>query len=65
MTKKAMVLERLQDGYGVTSMYAFEHFHATRLSAIIFDLKKEGYEIVTIRKTAKDGTSYAEYRLEA
>lgn len=63
-TKKSMVLERLEEGYGVTSMYAFEHYKLTRLSAVIFDLKKDGYNIETIRKTAKDGTSYAEYRLK-
>ena len=33
---------------GVTSMKAFWLWRITRLSAVIFDLRQKGYEIVTI-----------------
>lgn len=48
-------------------MEAFQKYGATRLSAIIFDFRKMGYDIVThiiVGKNRYDGTSqYAEYRL--
>ena len=48
-------------------MEAFAKYGATRLSAIIFDLKKEGYLIKTTSVTRRnqDGNSctYAEYSL--
>jgi len=51
----------------ITSMQAFEHFGATRLSSIIYVLKKRGYVIDTIRMTCENrygGTcQYAKYVL--
>ena len=35
---------------GVTSMKAFWRWRITHLSSIIFDLRKKGYNIVTIRE---------------
>ena len=50
--------------YGkITSMDAFRKYSITRLSAVIFDLRHSGYNIVTDMVTKK-GTTYAEYRLE-
>ena len=42
------VLEYLKTHKGITSMQAFELFGATRLSAIIFILRKE-YEIESVK----------------
>lgn len=44
-TKK--VLEYLQANGNITSLEAFEKFRATRLSAIIFNLRKYGYSIIS------------------
>ena len=44
-TKQQAVLEWLQTGAGITSMEAFKSLGATRLSAIIFELRAKGYDI--------------------
>lgn len=38
---------------GITSIQAFEKFGATRLSAIIFSLRKQGYKIECIKEKGK------------
>jgi hypothetical protein len=53
---------------GITSMEAFELFGATRLSAIIFNLRANGYDIGTIpeKTVTRYGapTSYVRYVLK-
>lgn len=60
------VLEYLKTHKGITSMQAFELFGATRLSAIIFILRKD-YKIESIKREGKNryGTKvrFDEYRL--
>ena len=51
LSQKSQVLEHLKDRNSITSCEAIERYHATRLSAIIFDLKDEGYDIVTTRES--------------
>ena len=67
VSQKAKVLNHLQNHRCITSMEAFAKYGATRLSAIIFDLKKEGYLIKATNVTRKnsDGNvcNYAEYSL--
>ena len=47
MTNKTNeVLKQLQEHKSITSMDAIDKFGATRLSAIIFNLRKRGYIIV-------------------
>lgn len=65
MTKKQQVLEYLQNHKGgITSMQAINMFKATRLSAIVYELKQENWDIRTImeRNTDCDG-SHARYIL--
>lgn len=64
-TKTDKVLAQLKRApkKGVTSMEAFEKWKATRLSGIIYNLKKRGYDIETEIKYEK-GSSYAVYRLK-
>ena len=66
-TQRGEVLKYLQTHKGITSMQAFEKFGATRLSAIIFDLKRKGYNIVTIMRDGEnrygESVRFAEYRL--
>lgn len=65
-TKTQDVLEYMQSGKPITSLIAFEKFGATRLSAIIYNLRKQ-YPIETINRLTKDKyghtIQYAEYVL--
>ena len=61
------ILAYLQRNGSITSMEAFEYFHATRLAAVIFNLRKLGYDITTEICNGKNdyGTyTYAKYILE-
>lgn len=68
MNKTQKVLEHLKTKGSITSWDAIQLYKATRLSAIIFNLRQRGYNIITKEKTFKDingDTSYyAEYILE-
>ena len=68
LTQRMAVLDYLKTHKGITSMEAFEKFGATRLSAIVFDLKKAGFNIVSIRREGTnrfgEPTRFAEYRLK-
>lgn len=63
--KTTEVLRHLREHGSITSMEAIELFGATRLSAIIFNLRKNGHDIVTIDKTGTDRyghrVTYANY----
>lgn len=66
-TQKEKVLEYLKNNKKITILEAIYQLGITRLSAIIYSLKKEGYNINTQMKLvkAKNGrkTSVAEYIL--
>ena len=61
------VLQYLKENKSITSLEAIKEFGATRLSAIIFNLRKE-HNITTQYETSKnrygDSVSYARYILE-
>lgn len=65
-TKK--VLEYLQTNGSITSIQAYDIFKATRLSSIIFNLRKYGYSIVSVPEsyTNQDGETshYVRYVYE-
>lgn len=67
MTKTQAVLDWLKTGAGISSMDAIKNFGATRLSAIIFNLRKRGYDIeaVTCEGTDRFGNPmrFARYYL--
>lgn len=67
MNKTKAVLQWLQTGAGISSMEAIKQFGATRLSAIIFNLRKRGYDIeaVTCEGTDRFGNkmTFARYYL--
>lgn len=54
MTKKAQVLNHLQNYSTITSWQAIQQYGATRLSDIIFKLRKQGYDIETKTECTKD-----------
>jgi len=66
-SQKKEVLKYLQAGNTITSMEAIDLFGATRLSAIIYDIKADGYNISTTMVDGKNrygnSVSYAEYKL--
>lgn len=57
-----MVKEHLEQGKTITSYEAFKLYNITRLSAIIYDLRKLGYLIFSDIKKG-NGCVYAEYKL--
>ena len=67
MNKTTAVLQWLKSNASISSMEAIENFGATRLSGIIFNLRKAGYDIetVTCEGTDRFGHSirYARYYL--
>ena len=67
-THKERVLDAMKNGRTISPWYAINTLGNTRLSATIFDLKKEGY---VITKETKEGVNkfgdkirYAVYKLE-
>ena len=46
-TQKAMIRQHLLEGKSITQLDALKLYGALRLSAIIFDLREEGMDIVT------------------
>lgn len=67
VSQKAKVLNHLQNHRCITSMEAFAKYGVTRLSSIIFNLRKEDYLIkttsVTRRNQEGNSCTYAEYSL--
>ncbi len=53
-TQTAEVLWWLQHVGSLTSWDAIEHFHATRLADIVYRLKKQGHNIVTVNEEHED-----------
>jgi len=63
-TQKSLVLNYLKKDNSITPIEALNKFGAFRLAAIIFDLKKEGYDIAT--ETIKNGGKrYANYKIRS
>lgn len=54
MNKTSAVLQWLQTKASISSMEAIENFGATRLSAIIFNLRKRGHNIETVKCEGTD-----------
>lgn len=54
MTKTQAVLDWLKTHSSISSMEAIQSFGAMRLSAIIFNLRKRGYNIETVKCEGTD-----------
>lgn len=64
MNKTQNILEYLEKGNTITNVDAVDLFKAYRLSAIIYNLKKKGYNISTINEINEETkTRYARYKL--
>lgn len=66
-TQKDRILRHLQDYKSVTSWDSFTEYGITRLSAIIFILKKEGYEFtdewISSKNRYNEKTQFKKYIL--
>jgi|TARA_R100000084_G_C4637105_1_gene141573 hypothetical protein len=66
-TKKQKIKEHLEMGNTISQRDAIQLFNAYRLSAIIFDLKKDGIRIETIDKSTTnqqgETSRFAEYKM--
>ena len=66
LTKQQMVAGYLVEHGSISSLEAINAFWATRLSAIIFDMKKDGWIFDTTReKHEPTGSTFARYHLVA
>lgn len=66
ITQIECVRAYLENNGSLTSLEAFKRWHITRLSSIIYRLRKRGYNISTIMKTSDEGgysSTYAIYKL--
>ena len=61
INKTKSVKEHLISNGSITSWDAIKKFKATRLSAIIFNLKKKGMNILSKGLIGKDGIRYVQY----
>ena len=68
VNKTQLVLKHLKEKGNITSWEAIQKYGATRLSAIIFNLKDKGYDINTLMIDGKDRfgneSRYAKYVLK-
>lgn len=64
MSKLEKVLDHLLSGKSITSWEAIKLYRATRLSAIIYDLRAKGYNIHSEKEYNEvTGTNFARYVL--
>ena len=65
VSQKSMVLDYMEEFGSITPIDAFRDLGITRLSAIVFNLKEEGHDIVKVIETGKNRfgnrTGYARY----
>jgi hypothetical protein len=62
-TKIDKVAKHLVRHKTITSWKAIELYRATRLADIVFNLKRQGWDIISTLRSEPDGTRYAVYRL--
>lgn len=66
MLQTEKVYDYLKHHAYITSWIAFREFGITRLSSVIYDLRRQGHEITTLLKESRgeNRTKYAAYYLE-
>lgn len=61
--QQRVILTHLKDGKNITAMKAMGVYHVSRLSDVIFKLKRKGYDIHTEMCEDEVGGKYASYSL--
>ena len=64
-SQQEKVLVHLMEGKSITPLEALRDFGCFRLGARIFNLRKQGYNIVSRTVVASDGKKFSEYSLVA
>ncbi len=59
--QKEAILNHLKTHGSITQLQANRTYHASRLSAIIFNLRKEGHDIETQRVTSSVRNEYGNF----
>lgn len=62
-SQKERVAMHLRNGKRISQLEAIKYFGAMRLSAIIHELRNDGYNIVSMRKKDPTGQAYVSYRM--
>jgi len=62
-SQREAILGDLQAGLTISPLEALQNYRCMRLAAVIFGLRKSGYDIITDTETNMAGKSYARYRL--
>ena len=62
-TQTQKILDYLERGNKITPLEALYQFGCFRLSAVIFNLRQEGFNIITHKKKVDEKT-FAEYSLQ-
>jgi hypothetical protein len=61
-TQNTQILNYLREGYAITPMEALNQFGCFRLGARIYDLKRQGHPIQSVRVTS-NGKTFSQYFL--
>jgi uncharacterized DUF497 family protein len=62
MTKKELIRKHLKTHGSITTWEAIGHYRVTRLSGIIYELRREGLNIISIPSRSK--SHFVTYSLE-
>lgn len=63
-TQRAQIANYLMAGNHITPLEALNKFGSLRLSAVIFDLKKQGYKINSQKVKTESGKFVADYWID-
>lgn len=60
-SQEDIVLHHMKEYGSITSVQAFEKYSITRLAAVIFNLRREGWDIAMVREISRSGKRYGRY----
>ena len=60
-SQSQIIIEHLKEFGQITSMEAFGHYDITRLSALIYNFRRKGEIITSVKQTSVRGKNYVKY----
>lgn len=63
ISQRERVLQYMKQGHSISQKEAIEMFGAYRLSSIIYRIREEGYNVITVPTKDKVGGIYATYKI--